>query len=257
MCISLNGSVLWVSTNLSKAAMASPALPFSFCSASAIPLPSLFGANILSLHATPITNFSSTAPSAGDIPAFCNITLTYTHPGENDMINIEAWLPFQKYNDCFQAAGGDGWCAGRSPSTYQEMETAIMQGYATATTDAGLGYSSQSIGDPWAWALVSPGNVNLYKLQDFASLSLNEEAVLAKVLIESFYGQPPKYSYWNGCSQGGRQGLTLAQRHPDAYDGIMACAPAINWGDCFRLIFGQLFLWSSRANFRIHASSIT
>src|SRR6267154_4340782 len=50
--------------------------------------------------------------------------------------------------------------------------------------------------------------------------------VKAKALIEAFYGNAPKLSYWNGCSTGGRQGLKEAQMFPNDYDGIIAGAPA-------------------------------
>jgi len=212
----------------------------SACSASTIPHPDLFGAKFSSLEATLVSNYSQDVPyefyiNHGNVNTtnlnFCNVSVTYTHPGENDVVNVEVWLPTDKWNGRIQASGGDGWGAGLTPLAFKTMAGAISEGYATLSTDAGLQTTNNPSVDVNAWALASPGDVNLYLLQNLATVSLNDAAIIGKSVVKSFYGQPAKYSYFTGCSQGGRQGYALAQRYPDAYDGIAASAPAVNWDE--------------------------
>ncbi|KAI1097420.1 tannase and feruloyl esterase [Jackrogersella minutella] len=200
--------------------------------------PSVFGAEITSIEIDLVSNFSISVPDAYRFTqpstelvnaTFCNITVSYTHTGQNDNISVETWLPVDNWNSRLQAVGGGGWATGRFPLSYGAMYGAIADGYATVTTDAGVPSTDALSAD--SWALVSPGNVDLYKLQNIGSVSLNDQAIIGKSLIRSFYGKGPDFSYWNGCSQGGRQGLMLAQRYPTAYDGIAAGAPAIYWTD--------------------------
>ena len=63
------------------------------------------------------------------------------------------------------------------------------------------------------------------KIADFGWRAIHLMTVETKGLIAAYYGRPAKYSYWNGCSEGGGQGLSEAQRSDD-YDGILAGAPA-------------------------------
>ncbi|KAM0283954.1 hypothetical protein ACHAO9_009480 [Fusarium lateritium] len=203
--------------------------------------PSIYGTEILGIQANVVTNYSVAAPEAYRYVAptvekqnatFCNVTVSYTHPGQNDTIDVEAWLPIDTWNGRLQAVGGGGWVAGRFFLSYAAMRGAVADGFATISTNAGLGNALEA----GPWALASPGNVNLYNLQNFGSVSLEEQAVLGKSLIKDFYGRGPEFSYWTGCSQGGRQGLMLAQRYPTAYDGIIAGAPAIHWTELFSYI---------------------
>ncbi|KAJ9210229.1 hypothetical protein DTO166G4_8157 [Paecilomyces variotii] len=215
--------------------------PTAACSPSAIATPALFGAEILSLSASWVNNFTLYVPATynynhGDQSVqnvdFCNVTVTYTHPGYDDHITVETWLP-RNWNKRLQATGGGGWQAGRFVLSEFFMAGAIGEGYATTSTDAGLGSASE----PAVWALKSPGNVNLEALHNLGYRSLNDQAIIAKDLVRSFYGIPPLYSYWSGCSQGGRQGLMLAQRYPQAYDGIAASAPGQSWPEFVSAVY--------------------
>lgn len=198
------------------------------CSPSAVSIPSLFGAEILSITALPLTNITGEVEPTNGFPFnitsdldICNITVTYTHPGQNDSINVYILLP-SIWNTKFQGVGGSGWITG-SPLT---LTAAAAEGFAAATTDGGHSFDDISAS---SWAQVSPGNINHYLLNDFASVSLNDMTLIGKQITESYYGQEISYSYFNGCSTGGRQGLMLAQRYPSNYNGILAAAPGVNW----------------------------
>ncbi|KAH8664775.1 Tannase/feruloyl esterase [Ilyonectria robusta] len=214
------------------------------CSPEALASPQLFGGHVISLEANLVENYNATAygllyyghptVTVKNLD-FCNVTVTYTHPGQNDTIHVETWLPIDNYNGRLQSVGGGGWIAGRYSPSYTAMTGAVGEGYATSTTDAGL--SMRDDLGPDNWALASEGNPNLYLLNNFGSVSLQDQAIIAKGLVASFYGQGPEYSYWSGCSQGGRQGMMLAQRYPDAYDGIHACAPALFWNQLLASAF--------------------
>ncbi len=58
------------------------------------------------------------------------------------------------------------------------------------------------------------------KITDFAYRAVHETVVKSKMLITAFYGKAPKYSYWNGCSTGGRQALVEVTKFPDDFDGV-------------------------------------
>jgi len=146
-----------------------------------------------------------------DLPQFCRVLATLTPSSDSD-IKVEVWLPAANWNGKFQAVGNGGWAGVIS---YSALADAVRAGYASASTDTG--HSSPGA----AFALGHPE-----KLIDFSWRSEHEMSVQAKAIVEQFYGNGPKLSYWNGCSTGGRQALKEAQKFPNDFDGIIAGAPA-------------------------------
>lgn len=226
--IAMIGRVFCFALSLAHVASAHPSQrPRQGCSCSDLKLPNLQGVSILSFTAveTPAFVVSTTVPfllEDAHVPAICNVSIALTHPGVNDRVNIQIWLPLSNWNTRFVALGGGGYAAGYGPLS---LGPAAAGGFAAASTDAGVGFNPQS---PAAWALKDNGEVNFGLLTNFASRSVYEMTILGKAVTENFYGKKPT-SYWNGCSTGGRQGLVAAQQYPELFDGILAGAPAIYW----------------------------
>jgi feruloyl esterase len=145
------------------------------------------------------------------VPEYCRVAATLT-PSNDSRIAIEVFLPSKDWNGKFQAVGNGGWAGVVS---YPAMANALVEGYATASTDTG------HVGGNALFAIDHPE-----KLVDFAHRAVHEMTVKAKAMISAYYGQAPRLSYWNGCSTGGRQGLMAAQKYPDDFDAIVAGAPA-------------------------------
>lgn len=147
------------------------------------------------------------------LPAFCRVAVTLRPSSDSD-IRIEVWLPVSGWNGKLQSVGNGGWAGFIS---YAALARGLADGYATASTDTG------HTGNTGSFALGHPE-----KMIDFGYRSEHEMTVAAKAIIAAYYGNGPRLSYWNGCSTGGRQGLTEAQRYPSDYNAIIAGAPAIN-----------------------------
>jgi len=148
------------------------------------------------------------APPA-NIPAHCRVQVTLK-PTSDSLINMELWLPLQNWNGKFLGAGNGGF-AGSIQGRTNEMPDALRRGYATAGTDTG---HQEPGGD---WAIGHPE-----KVVDFAYRSTHEMTLKAKAIVKAFYERPAQYSYFKGCSTGGRMALMEAQRYPDDYDAIIA-----------------------------------
>lgn len=209
-------------------AAAAPSAPGRPCSN--IPKPCVSHARVLSVSSAELRNHTVAAsPPILNAPVagvnVCEVNVTLTHPGANDKVTVQVWLPLDgTWNGRFLSAGGSAWAAGHGPLT---LGSYAVQGFAAASTDAGL--PQGSIADPSAWALQADGHVNAPLLTNFASRSIHDMAIVGKAVTASYYGRRPTFSYWEGCSTGGRQGMVAAQQYPGDFDGILAAAPAIYW----------------------------
>ena len=198
------------------------------------------GLNSLSLSGGVITNVeffeqgSFTLPAGiasrgGDaysnLQAFCRVNAALS-PVVGSNIQIELWMPAEDWNDKLVAVGNGGFAGA---IIYNALAEALTDGFAAVSTNTGhQGNSPEFLSDP-------------EQLTDFAHRAIHEMTVAAKSLTASYYSASPRFTYFNGCSTGGRQALTAAQRYPADFDAIVAGAPA---NSTVRMTMQQL--WNSR-----------
>ena len=167
---------------------------------------------------------------------FCRVAVTLT-PSSDSAIMAEVWLPDPaKWNGKFLGSGNGGF-GGSVAGPALDMRGALARGYATAGDD--LGHEITSLVVDGSWVIGHPE-----KIKDFAYRADHATAEFAKALIAAYYGRPPEFSYFRGCSNGGHEALMEAQRYPADYDGIIAGAPANAWT---HVMAG--FMWNEKALF--------
>ena len=168
--------------------------------------------------------------STAQAPAFCRIAGTIAPE-----VAFEVAMP-EHWNGRFYMIGNGGHAgeniedAGR----VAQRDAALQLGFAFAQTNTG----HDSRKEPGATYMLS----NPKKAIDYAWRAVHVTATTAKDMIANYYPRPAAHSYWNSCSNGGRQGLISAQRFPKDFDGVLANAP---WADQTGFTVGAL--WNQRA----------
>jgi hypothetical protein len=152
-----------------------------------------------------------TASASAGSPEYCAVTGHI-----NTYIGFEILLPISTWRQRYLQIGCGGLCGSISiapPETTGYKPLADGDFVLAAEDD---GHS----GNGTSWS------ANAQQVVDFAYLSYHDVALVSKGLAQEFYGTAPRYSYFDGCSQGGHEALTEAQRYPDDFNGILAGAPA-------------------------------
>jgi feruloyl esterase len=161
--------------------------------------------------------------SASNLPLTCRLVVETSY-GEGSLIRTAVWLP-ENFNGVLVGLGNGGF-AGVLRADYAGY---AKRGYAVAETDMGTSlYLSGKL---------SRATPHVFK--DSGYRSTHDMTVIAKRLIEAYYGRPASYAYFIGYSAGGKQGFSSVQRYPEDYDGVIAGVPSNN-----ALPLVTYFLWN-------------
>jgi tannase len=175
---------------------------------------------------------ASTSATGTFFPAatfsYCNFTLAYSHDGrEGDQVLIQYWLPDPaKFENRYLSTGGGGYAI---YSGSQSLPGGVMYGAVAGATDGGFGSFSTNAD---AAMLLANGTLDYETLYMFGYKAHWELSKIGKQFTRNFFnmGENTKlYSYYQGCSEGGREGWSQIQRFGDEWDGAAIGAPAFRW----------------------------
>ena len=159
---------------------------------------------------------------------FCHVTAK-ARPAPGSEITIEVWLP-ESWKGKLLGVGGAGFNGSGIAAGFFAKDN-LAQGYAVVSTDAG-----HEATDSAKFAYDSEES-----LKDYGYRANHLGAQFAKALAAAYYAKPVQRAYFQGCSNGGRDALMVAQRFPEDYDGILAGAPAADFsGVMSRFVWNRI-----------------
>jgi len=164
------------------------------------------------------------------LPAFCRVRGA-VRPVEGSKVGFEVWLPEADWNGKIEMLGNGGYS---SAIPYSAMAEQLKRAYAVVAIDTG------HEGDDPDFAAGHPEAI-----VDWASRAVHVSIDAAKSVVSAFYGQAARHVYFWGCSTGGQQALSEAQRYPNDFNGIIAGDPGNN-----RTHLNAGFLWQFVTNHR-------
>lgn len=189
---------------------------------------SLNGLEFITAATTVNTVFNASAgmgsTSSNLTYSYCNVTITYTHTNKNDSISVKYAFPDPTtFANRFYVAGGGGY-------SLSSMATGgLAYGAASGATSAGYDAFSNTYDEV---ALYGNGSINWDAAHMFGYQALGEMTMIGKAMTQAFYSMSNSsklYTYFEGCSDGGREGMSQVQRYGDEYDGVIAGAPAFRY----------------------------
>ena len=169
-------------------------------------------------------------PKVGPLPEHCLVDGVMHRRkgagGEEFGIGFELALPMKAaWNGDFMMQGGggsNGFVFYPTGASYAGDTPALVRGFAVASTDTGHKAKTGA----FDFSFMRDQQAFL----DFAFLANAEVAGVAKRIIAQYYAKPASYSYFVGCSTGGREGMILSQRYPTVFNGIVSGDPAMRTG---------------------------
>jgi len=170
------------------------------------------------------------AAAIGPLPAHCLVHGVINRrkgvDGQEFGIGFALGLPAPNdWNGDFMmqgGGGGNGFVAYPTGAGYAGDKPGLSRGFAVASTDTG----HQAKTGAFDFSFMRDQQAYL----DFAFLANAEVARVAKKVIAQYYAKSPAYSYFVGCSTGGREGMILSQRYPTVFNGIVSGDPAMRTG---------------------------